>query len=798
MQEQQPHSGKSELLNLSLRDLFYKYVRFLPLFVLSVALTLFAAFIYLRYTVPIYRVGSSMIIKSEQPGSARSNDFEDVFINDRNQNIQSEIEILKSKPLMQRVVDSLHLQFSYYAKGKIKTVNVYKQTPFLLNAYKIADSNRTFTIKVKFITDQEFRINNEKKVFTYGQTFQNNDGVFSLTRNPYFSASKEYSIIWSPTPVAARAYAGALAISPRTPGTGILGITMITANPQLGADILNKLMEEYSSYTILKKQQSSDQVLAFINEAIANTGRQLDSVNQALLRYKLAHDISDVEKQSENYINNLSEADKEIIQQTLEKGKAQDVEDYLKDKRNEFAKVPSTLMLQDVTFSALVAEYNKAQLERQGLLESQIPETNPAVVEKTAEIERLRISILENLRNIKASISSTIAAIQRRSQLNQSDLRQMPVVSKELEEIERSKLTLEGRYKNLLEQRLTTEIRRVSTISNSDIIDRSYPSSVPVKPNKKAIRILAVLLGLGLPALFIFVAEILNDKVSTRFDIEKITTAPILGEIGHSYSNNVLIVNKTTRSMVAEQFRIIRSNLQYILNKSEKSIILVTSSYSGEGKSYVSINMGAVLALAGKKTIILEFDIRKPKVLAGMGLPKGQGITNYLVGKGKLEDLVKPVPDQDNLFVLGCGPIPPNPAELLLDPKVEQMFEWLRNHYDVVLVDTAPVGMVSDAMTLSKFADCTLYLVRQGHTFKKQIALIDEFYQANKLPKLSIIVNDVKLKPGYGYYGYGRYGYGYGYGYGSYYEEETPPQNFFEKLFSKLDIRRIFTKKKRK
>ncbi len=796
MQEQNPNThtptGKSELWNLSLRDLFYKYVRFLPLFVISVAITLFAAFIYLRYTVPIYRVGSSLIIKSEQPGSGRSNNFEDVFINDRNQNIQSEIEILKSKPLMQRVVDSLHLQFTYIAIGKIKKVNIYKQTPFLLTAYKIADSNRTFTLKIKFTGDGQFRVNGEKRIYNYGQIFQNNDGVFSLSRNPYIAASKEYNITWYPTAVAARVYAGALTITPRTPGTGILGISMITPNPQLGSDILNQLMEEYARYTIFRKQESTDQTLVYINDAMNLTRHQLDSVSQALLNYKRIHNIVDVEKQSEVYYNNLSETDKEIIQQSLERGKAELTEAYLRDKRNDFSRVPSTLMLEDVTFTTLVSEYNKAQLERQGLLESQIPETNPSVIEKTAEIEKLRTSILENLRNIKASISSSIAAMQRKSQFNQSQLSEVPTITKEQQEIERSKLTLEKQYQFLLEQQLATSIKRASTISNSEIIDRSYPSSVPVKPNKKAIRILAILLGLGLPALFIFVAEILNDKVSTRFDIEKITAAPILGEIGHSYSHNVLIVNKTTRSMVAEQFRIIRSNLQYILNKSEKSVILVTSSYSGEGKSYVSINMGAVLALAGKRTVILEFDIRKPKVLSGIGMPKGQGITNYLVGKTKLEDLIKPVPDQENLFVLGCGPIPPNPAELLLDPKVEQMFEWLRNNFDIVLVDTAPVGMVSDAMTLSKFADCTLYLVRQGHTFKKQIALIDEFYQANKLPKLSIIVNDVKLKPGYGYYGYGRYGYGYGYGYGSYYEEEVAPQNFFEKLLSKLDVRKLF------
>jgi capsular exopolysaccharide synthesis family protein len=250
--------------------------------------------------------------------------------------------------------------------------------------------------------------------------------------------------------------------------------------------------------------------------------------------------------------------------------------------------------------------------------------------------------------------------------------------------------------------------------------------------------------------------------------------------------------------MVAEQFRIIRSNLQYVLNKKEKSIILVTSSFSGEGKSYVTTNMGAVLALAGKKTVILEFDIRKPKILSGLGIAKGPGISNYLVGKANLEDLIRPIPEQDNLFVLGCGPIPPNPAELLLDKKVEEMFVWLSNNFDIVLVDTAPVGMVSDAMTLSKFADSTLYLVRQGHTFKKQIALIDEFYKENKLPKVSIIINDVKLKAGYGYYGYGRYGYGYGYGHSSYYEEEAPPPNFFDKITKQLNVLKFFRASKKK
>jgi len=256
-----------------------------------------------------------------------------------------------------------------------------------------------------------------------------------------------------------------------------------------------------------------------------------------------------------------------------------------------------------------------------------------------------------------------------------------------------------------------------------------------------------------------------------------------------------LIVNKVSRKMVAEQFRIIRTNMQYVLNKIEKPVILVTSSFSGEGKSFISTNMGAVIALTGKKTIVLEFDIRKPKILAGLNLGKKPGISNYLVGKAELKDLILPVPGEENLFILPCGPVPPNPAELLLDERVAQLFETMRRDFDAVIIDTAPVGMVSDAMTLGKFADCTIYLVRQGHTYKKQIGLIDDLYHSKKLPAVSIVVNDVKLKAGYGYYGYGRYGYGYGYGHSGYYEEEAPKTSLTDKItgwfgFKKLIRRR--------
>ena len=794
-----PH--KSELFNLSFRDLFYKYVRFLPLFVLSVALALLGAYLYLRWTVPVYSAAGSMVIKNEQAGGNRGDKFEEMFSNNRAQNILSEIEMLKSRPLMQRVVNKLNLQFSYYAIGKIKTLNIYTQGPFLVKALQVVDSSSTFSFKVKFLNDREFRIDDSPAVIQYGQEFKNNNGLFMLLKNTGTPGVNAYNVVWQPTVSAAGIYASSLQVVPKTPGTGILNISMKIPNPLLGSDIINKLMEEYSAYSVEQKVLSSDQILTFIDDRLVDIGSKLDSVQRMYLDYQTKYNLIDAEAQSSTYFDIIGESDKSINEQSVKLNVAGIIDDYLADKKNEFTRVvvPSVLGLEDPTLNELVSAYNKAQLERRQLVDGNVPVANPAVKVFDGQIEKLRVSIRENLRNIKSATSDVIGRVKQRGTVSEEQLRAMPVKIKELAEIKRQVETYQGLFKLFTEKKEETAISRASTIPNSEIIDRSYPSMQPVKPNRRSIQILAVLIGLAIPALFIFAGEVLNDKVTTRFDIEKITQAPILGEIGHSYSDTTLVVSKTTRSMVAEQFRIIRSNLQYVLHKKDKAVILTTSSFSGEGKSYVSTNMGAVLALAGRKTIILEFDIRKPKVLSGLGLIKGPGITNFLVGKtNNLQELIKPVPEHENLFVLGCGPVPPNPSELLLDPRLDEMFAWLKEHFDVVLIDTAPVGMVSDAMTLSKFADCTLYLVRQGHTFKKQIALIDEFHQANKLPKVSIIINDVKLKPGYGYYGYGRYGYGYGYGYGSYYEEESAPDNFLEKVLARLEIRKLFGMRKRK
>lgn len=778
-------SSKKELWNLSLKDLFYKYIRFLPWFIVSVAIAMLGAWLYLRYASQTYEAGGTLIIKSDRP-AARNDKMEDIISgNSRLQSIQSEIEMLRSRPLIERVVNRLHLQQSYTVIGKFKNLNVYQDGPFLAEVLKVTDSSRPYTARIQFIDGNRFRFNNEPAVFTFGQLITNEFGIFRLVKNTAPSPGAEYEFGWQPAYKVISSLAANLRVQPRTLGTGILAISIQTENGHMAADVVNALMAEYDVMTVEQNNFSTDQILSFVDSRLSILNRELDSIQFILLDYQQRHNIIDAEVQSGEYFRKISEADKAVNEQKIRVDVANIIDGYLSDKRNQYNRVvvPSSLGLEDVTLNELVMGYNKAQMERQALLGSNVPPDNPYVKEAEGQIENLRERVRENLRNIKSSYNSVIATLQRRGNVEQSQLQALPYKLKEYVEIQRqvnSKLAL---FNLLQGKREETAITRASTISNSKVIDMAVPSNVPVRPNRRAIWLLALLTGLVVPTLILFVRELLNDKVNSRIDIERITPAPILGEVGHSFSGQTLVVTKTSRGMVAEQFRIIRSNLQYVLPQKEKPVILVTSSFSGEGKSFVSTNMAAVMALTGKKTIILEFDIRKPRVLAGLGISRQAGISNYLIGKAGVDELIIPVPGQENLFVLPCGPIPPNPSELLLDPKVNELFARLREQFDMIFIDTAPVGMVSDAMTLAKYADCTLYLVRQGYTFRKQIALIDELYREEKLPKVSVVINDVKLKQGYGYYGYGRYGYGHGYGQKSgYYDDETPKRSFFGRI----------------
>ncbi|MGZ8543771.1 MAG: GumC family protein [Flavisolibacter sp.] len=792
--EEQIQTAKSELSGLSIKDLFYKYIRFLPLFVISVAICLFAAYLYLRWATLVYSATATMSIQDERNAGGASDRFDQIIQADNNKNIQNEIEYIRSRQIMSRVVKSLNLNFTYMAIGNIKELNIYKSTPFTVEAFEIRDSLSSFTLEIDFENQNNFRVN-KGGPFTFGQVFENQYGVFRVKKNHQGEVGKEYKVIWQPTNSVASGLSQ-LAVAPKQ-GTGILVLQFESTNPQLAADVVNQVMAEYQEATVEDKNASTQNRLAYIDKVKELNEKQIDSIIGVQIAYVKREGVIDPGIQSTMNFTQIEKIREETKLQQMKLGNVYQIESYIRNKRGEVP-VPSSLGLEDMTLNESVTAYNKAQLELSALPES-APAGNAKVKQQQAVVDQLQNNILESLKNVKASYNTAIGSLQGISGAAQAQLRSMPEKNQALADIQRqleSKLVV---YNTLLEKREEAAMALASTISDIKVLTEATPNNAPIKPNRRNTQLLAIFVGIMLPALFIFIIELLNDKVTTRHDIEKITAATILGEVGHSYGRQNLVVTGNNRSVVAEQFRIIRSNLQYVLNNIPKPVILVTSSFSGEGKSFISTNIGAVMAVAGKRTVILEFDIRKPKILSHLNLPKKPGLTNYLLGKARLEDLPIPVEGSENLYVLACGPVPPNPAEILLDPKLDELFTYLRENFDAVIMDTAPVGMVSDAMTLSKFANATMYIVRQGHTFKKQVGLIDEFYTQGKLPKLSIILNDVKVRSGYGYYGYGRYGYGYGYGSGSgYFDEEPEAPGFMGRWFGWLDTKKWKKKKSKR
>ena len=766
----QIEKSRGEISNVNIKDLFYKYVRFLPVFVLSLALSLFAAYTYLRYSTPIYESTGSLIIRDEKKQGGDK--LDQLISSGAEVNIQNEIEQLRSRPIMERVVESLNLNLTYLAKGKVKASNIYKSAPFRVDILSIADSSAGFTLQLHFPDANSFRMNEESRLYTFGQTIKINNNLFRLIKTEGVIGD-DYVVHWQPTTTVAAQISSDLVVYPK-PGTKILILTMQATNPLLAKDAINRLMNEYRLNSVKEKNETINQQLDFINDRIAIVDRELDDINNNLLAFQRANNIIDIESQSSSYMTRIEESDRLLTEQRAQMEVIQMIDTYLRNRKNDFNTTPSTLGIPDPTLSTLIAAYNVAQLERKDLLDRNIPRENPLVEAKESQIEKLRQNILENIGNIKVSYQSTIKDLERTNSIAETQIRLLPEKEQRLVEIRRQQETKLAVYNILLEERERSSITLAATTANVRVVDEANLNLYPIKPSKRSVQLIAIFIGLLIPALAIFVKELLNDKVNSRVEIERFTDVTILGEVGHSYGKEALVVASASRSMVAEQFRIIRSNLQYVIANIPKPVILVTSSFSGEGKSFISTNMGAVLALAGKRTIILEFDIRKPKVLSHLNLPKRPGLTNYLLGKSKLEELPIPVPGYDNLFVLACGPVPPNPAEILLDSKIEEVFAFLHEQYDIIVMDTAPVGMVSDALTLSRFANTSLFIVRQGYTYKKQIGLINAFSDQGKLPRLNIIVNDVKNTAGYGYYGYGQYGYGSGY-----FEDENVPKPGF-------------------
>jgi tyrosine-protein kinase Etk/Wzc len=759
------------------KDFIFRYLPYLPLLLISVALCLVLAFIKVRYTTQIFKVQSSLLIQNEMTssgaggGSGGSKDerFQELFMTQDGLNLSNEIEVLGSTPVLQRVVRDLNLQATYYSKGNVRSSLMYPSSPFNLNILNKADASKGFGFKITLLGKDRFTINENKAPRRFGDTIQLDDARFQLIQdkdvNIYSYATSIFEIDWFPLYDAAASLQGSLKIVQTNEQSTILTLGYQGENFLLGKDILNTLMAVYDTLNVEDKNRIAANTLHFINDRLYELSDTIKGIQGVLTNFMVANKVFDIENQSKDYMEKMGEVGKLKAEQQVKIAIVDFLLDYISNKKNTFELVPTNLGIEEPALLQLVTEYNRLQLERDKNAKTS-SESNPLIVAMDASLDKIRRDIYQALLNVRHAYTIASDNLDKSEGELQSHVTTLPGQSLGLLNIERRQKILEDLYSLLLQKRLEISLSSASTISNSRVVEPASTSMVPVSPDKKKIYTMYLVIGILIPVGFVASRELLQDKINGKVDVEKYTTAPILGEIGHSDGKQTLVVTQNSRRLISEQFRIIRTNLQYMIAKAPKPVIMVTSSFSGEGKSFVSTNMGAVMALSGKKTVIMEFDIRKPKIVSGLDLKRKMGITNYIIGKATFSELLVKVNGVEDLYVIPCGPIPPNPSEILLDKKLDELMKEVMEHFDVVIMDTAPIGLVSDAINLNRFSNCTLYITRQGYTFRKQLGLVEDLYVNKKLQGLCVLINDVKAEGGYygGYYG-GGYGYYGGYGY---------------------------------
>ncbi len=754
---------------LSGKEIVYKYIVFLPLFIVSISIAMTVAYINIRYKVPIYSASISLLIKDDKSSRGGGEDLisENLTSYKKKTNLANEIELIKSSSMIGRVVRILNLNWTYYNEGNIKRVELYGNTTIHANWVELKDSSTGANLIIVRKREKiyiEYGPNRYKPI-SNGDIVEYPFGKMRVFFDPNeIIKDNKYIISYQPTIVAAGVIGSALQIRQLSKETTILSLAISLEVPQKGKDILNTLVNVYNDVNVEDKNKIVDNTIKFIDKQLDILTIDLGKIEDDLQRFNQNNGVLPLESQATLEAGKTVELQEKIASQNVKLDIVKSIKEYVSTPQKKYDIIVTPLDIEDVTLAGLISQYNTTLLKRADWIKSSTI-NHPTTKQLENQIEKIRVGIIENLNNLTKNYTSINRAFQSQSDKFSSSLNSIPPKERQHLEILRQRGIKEKEYLFLLQKREESEITRASTIGNSIPVDPAV-SGGRVSPDVNNIYRTAFVIGFLIPIIFIYLLDLLNDKIIVRNDIARVTTAPIIGEVAHhSSQNRVLVVSNKDRSVLAEQFRILRTNIGFLLGPNVKSpVLLVSSSIAGEGKTFCSMNLAAVWGIAGKKTVILELDLRKPKIAKSLGLINEKGITHFMLGQVNAEDIPIPIPNTENLYIVPAGIIPPNPSEMIMDPRMGEFISYLKTVFDLIIIDSAPVGLVSDSKIIAQLADATIYIVRQRFTVKKQLPFINELYTQNLLPSIGILVNDVKIGGINSYYGYG-YGYGYGYSY---------------------------------
>lgn len=789
------------------RSLINKITYHWPLFVFMVLVSMVCGNLYLRYTTPLYEASATLLIKGGKKTSYAEKVIQEIDVFEGVNSIENEIELLRSGPIIQQVVDSLDLHHLYRTEGQIRKVDVYAKIPYKLKLYDpgnklvnqefILDRFKNGTFLVITPDGLEHRVRADS-------TVKMPWGHWSIQMVPNRFADWYYDtevklMVMDPALMAIDLSAR-LSLNQKSQDAALIDLSIQDPVLERAVDFLGMLFKVYNQASIDDKNLMATGTMRFLNERLDVIKIEIDSVENEIQQFRIKNGITDPQIEMDLARTGVLDSKDKVGEFALKQMLIADLQKTVKAGL-PLQFMPSDFGIGDASLSLSVTKYNDLVLDRVRF-QSMTSSKSPLLDLKDEELNVLKESVLSNLNTLNLSISKMRKDSESRLNDFKSLMGNIPAIRMELEKFIRQKEIKEQLYLLLLQKREEAALTLASTTADSRIVEKPIGSPDPVTPKRERILVISIVVGLVLPLAYIFVKDAFNTKIIGLEMITKITSTPLLGELSeHPQKNAPVVVTDKSRSTISEQFRTIRTNLHYIHGgQTEKCrTTMITSSTSGEGKTFFAINLASALALSGRKVVLLELDLRKPKISRYLNQKPEFGFSQFMAGIASIDQIVIPSGVHENLDLISSGLTPPNPSELLLNERYDEMMLFLKQHYQDIIIDTPPIGLVTDAQIISRQADASVFMVRWGYTDKTWIPSIETLYRDQKLPGLSIIFNGVRLGGRYGYsYGYGYdYGYskGYAYGYGhgkkyGYYDEDGEKKESIWSLFVNL-IKRI-------
>ncbi|PVY36660.1 GumC family protein [Pontibacter virosus] len=746
-----------------------KYMPFWPLFVMLFILSLAGAWVYLNYyATPVYEITASLMIKDEKKGVSDSKLTESIDAFTSNKTVENEINVFQSRALMLKVVNDLKLYAPIYEEGKFRSIPAYTTSPIIVELKE--PEKATSTPNIYFIFDKALNtVLIDNKEYPLEQWNNSPYGVIKFTENPHKSKDAEHPLYFSivdPQSVA-HGLVSRIRIQASSKFSSVVNMNLKDSVPQRGEDILNHLISAYKQLAVNERNRLAANTLEFVEERIKTVVDELKELENEVVQFRSTRGGVNLGEQGRLYLENVRDNDRKVSELTTQLAVLDKVERYVTSRNNSASFVPSTLGINDQALNQLLQKLYDSEIQYQKLKYT-TAENNPILIAVTNEIENIRPRILENIRNQRINLQASRANLASTNSTYNSVLQSIPQKERELMELNRQQTVKNNAYNFLLQKREETVLSYAPSVEESKVIDMAGSSTTPISPKPMYIYLMAIIGSLVAGVAFITGKELLSSNLLFRSEITLYTNAPIVAELSFVKPGKDNKFSAPTEASVVEQFRQLRVSLGLYGRTFIKKKILVTSSIPGEGKSYVSSNLALSLASSGKKVALLDFDLRNPNTSVQFDLFKREGIIEYLSADIPIQNiLVKST--FSNLTIVPAGNDIGDHTELLLNGKLECLFNHLENIFDYLIIDTPPIDLVSDAYLLSEYSDISLLVMRHAYTPKSLVQRLKTDNKIKSLNNTAIVFNAVKPRG----FAKGKYGYGYGYGYEYKYKDKA-------------------------